>query len=262
MNTTYPLGHTSGELDRLDTQALLLRDAHLEQLAANATSCLEIGCGNGSNVPLLQAANPNLSYTGIDMAASAIEAAKSRYGGNAAIEFLEMDASSLTFENGSFDLVFTKLVLWSVGPAWTTVLTEAHRLLAPGGTFYALEPCNQLIEFYPEKPAARAWMQSWDEAAVKTGLDPYIGTKVSTAMDKVGFVGVDAKFFPVIAPGSEEDRYKAIINNLKGFYLGPATQSLGLDENTAMRHAASKEFDTFSPDHLVTDALFVTWGTK
>jgi SAM-dependent methyltransferase len=261
MNTaTYPLGHTPNELDRLDTQAMLLREPFLEALASKANSCLEIGCGNGSNLAFLYEANPNIKYTGIDTASPAIAAAKSRYAKNSQAEFLVMDGSSIDLESAQFDLIFTKLVLWSVGPAWSNVLQEAYRLLAPGGTFYALEPCNHLIEIYPEKPAAKAWMNAWDEAAIKSGLDPYIGTKVADELQNVGFTNVDSKFYPIIAPGSEEERYKSIVQNLKGFYMGPAADTLGLSLNNKSEAAA--ELDAILPDSLVMDALFVAWGTK
>lgn len=261
MNTaTYPLGHTPNELDRLDTQAVLLRDPLLEELAAKASSCLEIGCGNGSNLSILLQANPKIRFTGIDTAPEAIAAAKSRYEKNSNAEFVVMDGSAIDLADAQFDLVFTKLVLWSVGPAWTNILKEAYRLLAPGGTFYALEPCNHLIEIYPEKPKAKAWMNAWDEAAIKSGLDPYIGTKVADELQNAGFTNVDAKFYPIIAPGSEEERYKAIIQNLKGFYMGPAADTFGL--SPANQQEAAQELDAFSPDSLVMDALFVSWGIK
>ena len=263
MSALYPLGHTQTELDRLDNQALILQDPLLDQLASSASSVLEIGCGNGSNLPLLRKANSNLKYTGIDIAPGAVADAKEKFKGDADANFIQMDGASINLPPESFDLVITKLVLWSIGPAWTVTLREALRLLLPGGIFYAMEPANDMIEIYPEKPAARAWMNAWDSAVKESGLDSFIGSKVGTEMKKAGFVNVESRFFPIIASGNEKERYESIVANLKGFYMGPSADTLGLPpKGSAFREDASKELDLVNNDSLVMDALFVSWGRK
>ncbi len=258
----YPLGHDATELDRLDEQAKLLADPLLDKLAAGAKSCLEIGCGNGSNLPLLRRANPSVTYTGIDIEPQAIAAAKKSYSNDAHTQFLVMGGSSIDRVGENFDLIFTKLVLWSIGPNWIDTLHEAYRLLAPGGSFYALEPCNQFIELQPEKRSTKAWMQAWDKAASQNGLDSYIGTKVAGAMHEVGFSNIGTKFHPVIALGHDQTKYKSIIANLIGFYMGPAADTFGLSHNKILKDQAVAELDSFKSSDLVMDALFVTWGAK
>ncbi|MBX9571424.1 MAG: class I SAM-dependent methyltransferase [Candidatus Obscuribacterales bacterium] len=259
----YPLGHTQTELDRLDLQAMLLQDPLLEKLVSEAKSVLEIGCGNGSNLKLLRQSNPDFRYTGIDIAPDAVAEARKRFHDDANAQFIQMDGASIDLPNESFDLVFTKLVLWSIGPAWTVVLKEALRLLSPGGTFYAMEPANDMIEIYPEKPALKTWMNKWDKAIFNAGMDTYIGSKVATGLKKAGFSQVDSKFFPIIASASEQDRYSAIVSNLKGFYMGPAAEMLGLPAaDSAARTAAIKQLEEFGSDSLVMDALFVSWARK
>lgn len=263
MNTiAYPLGHEPSELKRLDAQAILLADPLLEQLAAKASSCLEIGCGNGSNLPLLRKANSHITYTGIDISTHAIEKAQEKFGKDTGAHFQVLDANSLKELGSSYDLIFTKLVLWSIGPTWTSVLQNAYQLLAPGGTFYALEPCNQFIHLEPEKPAAKAWMHSWDEAALKSGLDPFIGPKVANALQKAGFGNITAKFHPIIALGEDSQQYQAIIENLKGFYMGPASDHFNMTMNSKLKKHAIDELDSFNPSDLVMDALFVSTGEK
>lgn len=261
--TVYPLGHEETEIQRLDTQAALLRDPLLERLATGATQCLEIGCGTGSNLSLLRSVNPELKYTGIDNAEAAITVAKTRTtAAQAPTAFHVMDATRLAFEEAAFDLVFTKLVLWSIGPGWPEVLRQAYRVLKPGGVMYAFEPCNQLVQLHPEKPAAQKWMRMWDEAAIQKGLDPYLGPKVASELYKAGFAQVRTKFHPVLAMGSQQQAYKAIIGNLKGFYLGPGAVKLGLNPSEELGMQAACELDTWQPENLVIDALFVAWGTK
>src|SRR5580658_2816996 len=100
--TPYPLGHEAEEKRRLDRQAESLRDPLLERLAASAESCLEIGCGTGSNLGLLRSANPGLWYAGIDPAPQAIAAAKARFGGDPSSSFHVMDGRSPAIEDSAF----------------------------------------------------------------------------------------------------------------------------------------------------------------
>lgn len=258
----YPLGHAEKELERLDLQASLLRDPALEALFAQSKTCLEIGCGSGANLPLLRRQSPETQYTGIDTSEAAIDEAARRFHGNENARFLVMSGASLDLPDASFDLIFTKLVLWSVGIDWPCVLKEAMRLLKPGGTFYAFEPCNHLVELYPEKPSAKQWMNQWDEAALASGMDPFIGPKVPRQLKTAGFENVDSKFFPVIATGREKDRYEAIVGNLRGFYMGAAAQAVGLPSDGNLRHQASAEFLEFGPESLVMDAFYASRGTR
>lgn len=258
----YPLGHQDSELARLDAQALLFRDPLLEELASASTKCLEIGCGNGSNFSLLKAANRKLQYVGIDSSRQAIMRCKARYEHQSSARFLEADATSFELPEASFDLVFSKLVLWSIGAKWTEVLQRAFSLLHPGGYFYAFEPSNDRLEMHPEKPNAKAWMDLWHDTAIDAGMDPYIGPKVAGKMKAAGFVDIETRFFPVIASGREKERYAQIMQNLKNFYTGDAARSLGLPNGGQLHDSAMQEFCSAAPGDLVMDALYVTYGRK
>ena len=260
-NVTYPLGNTPAEFERLDIQATLLYDPYLDYLIKKSLSCLEIGCGVGSNLPLLLKANPNIHYTGIDISPEAINAANSKYHQHKNANFLLMDAASITL-NAKYDLIFSKLVLWSVGSALPAILREVYRLLVPSGTFYALEPCNQLIQFYPSKPAMTAWMNKWDAAAIQQGLNPSIGISVGRELRLAGFSNVETIFFPRYALGSDLSGYSAIINNFKGFYMGPVVEKFGLGlVDVQDRMSALIELAAYDSESFVMDALFTTRGT-
>ncbi|MBI5631484.1 MAG: class I SAM-dependent methyltransferase [Elusimicrobia bacterium] len=258
----YPLGHSLEEVVRLESQALLLREPVLEALASQAGHCLEIGCGSGANWPWLKRANPRLKYTGIDKASQAVAVARAKFGQEPGAEFLVMDGGGIAFNESSFDLVFTKLALWCIGPLWEETLRQVRRLLKPGGVFYALEPCNQLIQWQPQKPAAQKWMRLWDEAAIGKGLDPCIGTKIPGALVRAGFEGVQAKFHPVAALGAQGNDYEAVVSNLKGFYFGEAAIKLCIDNECGLAREAVRAMSLRRPDSLVMDALFASWGVK
>ena len=257
--THYPLGHEADEIERLNKQAVLLHDPYLDQLARASQTCLEIGCGVGSNLPLLRSANAKLHYTGIDIAKKAIETAQSFYQKDKHANFITMNATDIRLDV-EFDLIFTKLVLWSIGPTWQEVIINASRLLKPGGVFYALEPCNQLIHFYPPKPLTSKWMRIWDEAILQSGLNTYIGTEIAKELILNQFQHVSASFFPVYSLGNNKEKYTAIINNLKGFYLGKSITELSLNMADEDKTNITRELESYNEHHFVMDALYRTVG--
>lgn len=257
----YVLGHTSNEMGRLDSQASLLEDPLLFQLAGAAEKILEMGAGVGSNWPFINNANPTSKYLGIDFSSSATERAQKTYGESRA-QFQTMDATNLHLSDESFDLVFSKLVLWSIGRCWKTAVKEAYRVLKPGGVFYAFEPFDQAVLFSPPKPKMSALIETWDHEAAQAGMDPLIGPKVPAAFLKAGFTNVQTKAFPVLAHGNNPEKYSAIIQNLKQFYDGDFVGNPSKKMNEDFKTEALDELTASSPLGLVMDFFFVTWGRK
>lgn len=96
---------------------------------------LDIACGTG--LPGLLAARrvgPEGRVVGIDLAPEMLAAArrKARAAGLDNIEFLEMDAERLEFDEGSFDAGTCACGLMFF-PDAATALREMHRVLRPGG---------------------------------------------------------------------------------------------------------------------------------
>lgn len=254
----YPLGHTPSEIDRLQFQAGLFYDPLLATLAERATHCLEIGAGVGSNLPSVRAANAHLDFTGIDISPAAINQAHQMHG-NETTRFAVMNASALDFPENSFDLVISKLVLWSVGAHLQTVIQEVLRVLKPGGVFYTFEPYNKALTFAPARPHLERLISQWDASAVKTGSDPFIGPKIPSALTSAGFNRVQTQFFPVLATSHQPEKYRAICNNLKAFYFGDAKTNPHSDMRA---EKVNRAMDELFEDGLVMDSFFVSWGSK
>ena len=104
--------------------------AWIESEKPNA-KLLEIGCGMGTD--LLQLARRNLQVTGIDLTEDGIALAKKRF------EIYELpaelkvdDAENLSFEDNSFDVVYSFGVLHHT-PDTQKSIDEVLRVLKPGG---------------------------------------------------------------------------------------------------------------------------------
>ncbi|MFF5994733.1 class I SAM-dependent methyltransferase [Lysinibacillus sp. KU-BSD001] len=90
---------------------------------------LFIGVGTGADLEIINYSN--LDVTAIDYSSAMLNKAKEKFE-NSTINFLEMDAQSLTFENEAFDYVVASLVL-SVVPDDSKTFQEMIRVLKPHG---------------------------------------------------------------------------------------------------------------------------------
>ncbi len=122
--------NTYEQASRLQRQ---MGDAMLERLArqnANPRSILDLGCGTGWFTRKLEALFPQASVVGVDLSPGMIE--KARSASPNGIQWLTADAESLPFLSGTFDLIFSNLMIqWCQHPQ--AVLDQCRRLLRPGG---------------------------------------------------------------------------------------------------------------------------------
>ena len=92
---------------------------------------LEVGCGAGTD--LARFARGGAIVTGVDLAASAIELARTNFAQQGLQgEFREADGEQLPFDANSFDLVYAHGVVQYTAHAQSLV-DECRRVLKPGG---------------------------------------------------------------------------------------------------------------------------------
>jgi ubiquinone/menaquinone biosynthesis C-methylase UbiE len=106
----------------------------------SALDVLDAGCGTG--FLSLELASRGHRVTGIDFAPAMLaEARRKAEQQGAAIRFEEADAEQLPFASGSFDLVFSRHVLWTLPhpemaiDEWIRVLRQGGRLAVIDGQF-------------------------------------------------------------------------------------------------------------------------------
>lgn len=103
---------------------------------------LDVGCGVGNYHKLLHSHVGTL--TGVDVAVECVAQAASE---NPGVRYDSYDGGRLPYADATFDAAFTICVMHHVPPAdWTSFVSEALRVLRPGGTFIVFEhnPLNPL----------------------------------------------------------------------------------------------------------------------
>lgn len=100
-------------------------------LRKNPRNALDIGCGNGVNLPLSRIF-PGIDFHGLDYAEKALESAKASYPN---VTFHVEDAFRMSFPSGSFDLAILSgvLILYREEKDRLLLLEEIHRILASNG---------------------------------------------------------------------------------------------------------------------------------
>ncbi len=119
------------------TEAAGLRALRQQLLAAAAGDVLEIGGGTGANVALYPAAVRSLTITEPEAPMlRRLERRVSELGSHAMV--IRAPAEDLPFEDGTFDVVVSTLVLCGVSDQ-PRALRQLRRVLRPGGQFLFLE---------------------------------------------------------------------------------------------------------------------------
>jgi len=120
---------------------------------------LYLGCGPGYKAYPVVDAFPDAEVHGIDLSAPMLRFAHRRAEEHGRrMHFRQMNAEALSYPDGSFDLVFCKLLLHEMPQAAVrNVLREACRVLAPGGVFANLE-----LPAYSALDPLSAYLMDWD----------------------------------------------------------------------------------------------------
>jgi ubiquinone/menaquinone biosynthesis C-methylase UbiE len=94
---------------------------------------LDVGCGDGEVIKYI-ARRYGSRVVGIDIDVGQLKLARKKVNGLANASFIEADATSLPFAEGSFDVVLSFGVLQHI-QGWEDALKEITRVLRDGGYF-------------------------------------------------------------------------------------------------------------------------------
>jgi SAM-dependent methyltransferase len=148
---------------------------------------LDIGCGPGDILAFL----PNTEYTGIDLSAQYIGAARKRF--RARGTFICEDVANVVIQSpGTFDVVLANGFFHHLDDALATRLLKLAALaLTPTGRLVAIEPC-----FVPEQSYLARWMLRRDRGDFVRDLNAYLALAKSVFPEVVHVVRHDLMRIP------------------------------------------------------------------
>lgn len=103
---------------------------------------LDVGCGTGTLLAVVQRAAPAVSVVGTDLAPEMLGAARTKLRGQ--VPLVAADAAGLPFQTGSFDVVVSSSS-FHYWPDPGAGLAELARVLRPGGRLVVTDWCDDYL---------------------------------------------------------------------------------------------------------------------
>lgn len=166
VNSPFRSGFARAEARRFQRMAALKMGA----------SVLEIGCGAGLTTRALVDILRPSQVAAVDFDERQVERARRRLAAIPNVEVRQVDATSLPFGDGEFEVVVAIGVLHHV-PGWRVVLREVARVLRPGGCYCFAEPSKGrltrgMYRVFPHPPEAMFERGELLAAIRDAGLEP------------------------------------------------------------------------------------------
>ncbi len=220
----YIHGFSNEESLRLWNQASILAPMVFAGLPLPVHgSLLEVGCGVGAELAQIARRCPDLCLTGIDLSWANLNASQSFLPGSVArsAQIAQATATSLPFSNHSFDAAITIWMLEHV-PDPVAVLSEAVRVLRPGGALLCTEVDNATFGFVPELPAIAKWWDLFCTQQSAGGGDPYVGRKLELIAQNLGCEDIIIEDLAIASSHMDADRRIELLNYLEELLLSGA----------------------------------------
>jgi SAM-dependent methyltransferase len=150
---------------------------------------LELGCTVGHTLTAVKTAFPEAEAHGVDVAAPVL-----RYGFARAaslgieVHLHQQNAERTRFEDASFDLVFSRILMHETSPeAVPRILAECRRLLRPGGVMIHSDAPQ-----FDELDAYAASLRDWDSRFNnEPHMDGYYALPLEAQFEAAGFARAD-----------------------------------------------------------------------
>ena len=253
----YSFDHEWGmERQRLRHFEALLDPGTIRELEAIGVSagwhCLEVGGGGGSVAAwLCEKVAPDGSVTATDVKTSFLD--ELAYSN---LSVLKHDIITDSLPENQFDLVHARAVLEHL-PQPSHVLAKLIRGLKPGGWILVEDHDHHLIlnTDDPDSPFRQMMKTAVRELVSKSGMDPFFGRKLYSALSSHGLLEVasEARAYQQAggmpgAPGV----WKLVFECLRESFVGTGAQSVEQFDELI------KQFDR--PEHAVMSPIY--WAAR
>jgi SAM-dependent methyltransferase len=225
MRADYVLD-SADECGRLERQALLDGlDNYLRHLLKRSRArVLDAGSGSGAMARLIASTHPEWDVVGVDFNPAYVAYARDS-GRFANLSFEQGDLRALKFADASFDVIWSRFVLYFL-PSPEDAIREFRRVLRPGGeVVVALHNFPNMID-HPEDVELR----NRRTRAFSSILDGYLPQKLPSMLSQCGFrdVSVEVELDRICSAigsiGAEGRRNYADVLRAG---MGPISRSLG-----------------------------------
>ncbi|MCK6547941.1 methyltransferase domain-containing protein [Myxococcota bacterium] len=257
---TYSLPSTREEDARLEAQAALYGGlAFLEPYLSHGTGrILDVGCGTGHFTRTVAARLPGAGVVGLERDGGRLAFA-AEHGRAPNLRFASGDMHALPFDDGAFDLVFTRFVLVHDRDP-VAALREQARVTRPGGRVVAYDMVHEGIWLVPDRPAFAAVIRSINTMLRALGAEPNQGLYLPSALARAGLddVAFEVQAHAVRATDVDYERYR---KNWSVTLAGLAAP-LAPHVDAGVIEAAGRELDAVNGDELLVETTVRATGTK
>ena len=174
----------------------------------NNDNIIDVGSGTGDLIKIIQRKNPDVSITSIDLNIEMLKYGKNNFTNSKRknINWINCNAEKLPFKNDFFDKYIISFCLRNI-TLIDKALTEAMRILKPGGTFFCLEFST------PQSPLVNKIYQFY-----KKNIIPLIGEKIANNKRAYRYLEQSISQFP---------HQDVLLTNLKKLgYINPSYTNL------------------------------------
>jgi SAM-dependent methyltransferase len=234
---------------------------YLEPHLFQGAQVLDVGCGPGTILRAAASTARRARGVGIDVGPVRIRLAQDKNADKRSVEFVRGDVQELQFGSGTFDVVYSRMLLQYV-PDKEKAVGEMVRVCKPGGTVLMQDLDGQLVWHYPEDALIQQTVSRVLNSLQPRGFDPFVGRKLFWFARNAGLdnVRVKVECYHLIAGAIDPALFKQW--ELKLEIAKPRMQ-----EALGSEYEAGEEIRRFlsylrRPDTLTYSTVFTVAGEK
>ena len=183
----YVHGHAESVLRSHSWRTAANSAAYLVPELRAGLDLLDVGCGVGTITADLAGLVAPGRVVGVDTSAVALQAAAAvADAAGVAVAFEGAEATTLPFEDDSFDVVHAHQVLQHLADP-VAALAEMRRVTRPGGVVAVRDADYAAMTWYPPSEGLSEWLELYHEVADANGVEADAGRRLHAWVRAAGF---------------------------------------------------------------------------